>query len=119
MRENRTSILYARRMVQGIYSQARIYHLENLQICQKIQDMKKGLPKKTTGYVKAYIDGYSDALTAQLYHESLEFCYVMPNGELASTWKKSPRYYEKIGYNVRELTDKEHSFYYIGTNKPY
>ena len=102
-----------------IYSQARIYHLDHMTICKKITELKSRLPKRTPYYVTTFLNGYSDALTAQLYHESLEFCYVMPNGELASTYKKSPRYYETIGYKVYELTDRPHSFYYIGTDKAY
>jgi len=119
MKRKKLNYLEMQGKIADIYSQAKIYHLENLQISEKIQQMKKDLPKRTPLYVRSYVDGYSDALRNKLYQESLEFCYIMPNGELASTYKKSERYYEKLGYKVSELTNQECSFYYIGTNKPY
>jgi len=102
-----------------IYSQAKCLHLTNEEIIVKILELKRALPKATPYYVQTYLNGCIEILTDQLYRDSLEFCFIMNNGDIVSTYKKSLRYYKTLGYSISELTDKKNRFYYIGTDKPY
>ena len=62
------------------------------------------MPKGAPGHLRAYLSGYYDYFRNNILYTKLEFCYRV-NGALYSTYKNSPRYYEKLGLSPKQVYD--------------
>jgi len=105
---------------RDLYSSAKSFKMSHADMIKrgiKIQVSIKHCPQ----WVKSEVNGYKNCLydihTYQGPNGYLEFCYLMPDGQLHSTVKKSKRSYE-LKYSPREVHEKAISkdFYYIDTN---
>jgi hypothetical protein len=108
----------ALRRIRTLYSVARTCHMTHKQILDRfteIMDSVGHCPR----WVKEYLYGWRDSLDDRLYADALEFCYRMPDGTIVSTYRKSDRYYEKLGYTTTQLIDCYHKYYWIGTDCEY
>jgi hypothetical protein len=68
----------------------------------------------------SYVDGAESVMRDNLYSEHLEHCSRV-DGKLVSHYRKSPRYYETLGYTPRYIADNgtHAGHYWIGTDKPF
>ena len=118
----------------SIYSSAKSYKSTSQDIRKRVQKLFDSLPKRTPYYVSAFLRGMEEVLQADLYRNHFEFCYtisgkvlddsgnmVIYENELVSTYKKSNRYYEKLGIKPSQLQEMSsaNGHYWDGTDKPY
>ena len=87
----------------GLFRSAKRLGWSSSSINEKYLDyMKVAGIKKYPRYVRAYLQGVRDTLTAQIQHSDLEFCYRI-KGKKYSIRKESDAYYEKHGISPSEL----------------
>lgn len=104
--------------INSIFHQAKTYGHNHMQLNKDYLDFVKNHPKSLPRWIKSYWDGVRDLNMALLYRYELEFCYII-NGIRVSTWKDSPINYEKMGFEVRQLTNCPCGHYWIKTGKPF
>ena len=81
---------------------------------------QKRTPCDTPNWVREFANGYFECLFDQLYEHDLEFCYINSYGEILSTYKDSPRYYEDQGYTPHDLNNMPWSgHFWKGTDKAF
>lgn len=71
-------------------------------------------------WVRAYVEGAESVMRDNLYSDHLEYCSRI-DGRLVSHYRKSPRYYEKLGYSPRALHENgtHAGHYWVDTDCPF
>lgn len=100
-----------------LFSKGAIYSMKATDMWAEEREIifgDKSLPR----WVRSYLEGQAAVHRANLYRYKLEFCYVL-DGKILSVNRDSERYYEKLGYEVGQLTKAPRGHYWIGKNRPY
>lgn len=101
-----------------LFHQAKMYYPTNNELTKRYIEIKERLLKKTPYWVTSYLDGYREALIADLYKNHLDFRYII-NGVMVSTHKQSDIYLEKMGFNWSDCNHAPCGHYWTGTEKPF
>lgn len=93
----------ATRRMYDLYSMAkhgRMTHAAMLTECLKIKSTINHCP----AWVCSYVDGVESVLREMQYRNDLEYCSRLKSGEIVSHHSDSDRYYQKKGYEPREIS---------------
>lgn len=89
----------------GLYSQARAFCLPHSAMMEQRAEIY-AKTAKAPSYVRAYLQGYCEALSAELYRDALVYGAWM-NGSFYSTHRDRADYYEKFGMSARIFAETE------------
>lgn len=103
-----------------LFNIAKTCHLTAKEINDRYIEIKDRLLYKTKApyWTIAYLDGYREALIANLYRNHLDFRYLI-NGVMVSTHKQSDIYLEKLGFQWSDCNNMPCGHYWTGSNKPF
>ena len=98
--------------IRSLFCHARYFHYTSTTLNEKYNNLFEKYPKDLPIYVKAYSNGFRDALTLGLYDDALVHGYVW-NGKVFTTWEDYP---EELKEALRgDLKGIEHGHYWKDT----
>ena len=106
--------------LKDIYSRARTFKFTHAKLLEERMNLIRTLVK-CPDWVVSYLDGAEAILSDNLYMYDLEYCSFAPDGTLVSHHRKSPRYYETLGYSPESICNKniKGGHYWEDTDKPF
>ena len=108
--------------LRDLYSTAASCSMAHSAICERWNDILAAMPKGTPEWVRSYLNGYRDCLTANLYREHLVFG-GMVDGRFYSTHRNRDDYYEANGIEPSAYADngrvKDRGHYWSRDLKPF
>ncbi len=108
--------------LEDIYSRAKHYKMSHAALMELRLELSESLTKaKVPHWIITYLDGAERVLSNNLYKYDLEYCSFAPDGTIVSHYRKSPRYYETLGYSPESVCNKniKGGHYWKDTDKPF
>lgn len=101
-----TALNHRNRATQRVIANYRCAELAHYTFSQMLDDHSHVLKSIShcPYWVKAYVEGYRDALTKDHNRNKLEFCSVLKEGDIVSHDRNSPRYYGKLGFSAFDIS---------------